>query len=222
MNGHLRCSHVEILPIDWCRRCWQHKGGHQMSEVIEAAKQIMRTEGRLSDEDKVMWMQKTSHDPASFESFIENTLSIYRNGFDFFGPKKTGGKGTLLPRICKELEWGQDGRHRVAIAYVLGASHIPVVVHSTRRDFDDGAAALDYAAHLITKFYESSEWEDYKKTRSYMILSSDLATRKKLDLDRFSRMEDPSLEWEECLSEEEFRRKILSHPDLGDLSIKLV
>ncbi|KKM01874.1 hypothetical protein LCGC14_1790100, partial [marine sediment metagenome] len=26
MNGHLKCSHIEILPLDWCRRCWQHKG----------------------------------------------------------------------------------------------------------------------------------------------------------------------------------------------------
>lgn len=219
MSGHLRCTHIEILPIDWCRKCWQHKGGHQMCEVIEAAKAIVKTEGNLSIELRKELIDKTSHDETSFDGFITNTLSIYNDGFHFTGPACTGGKGTLLPRICKELEWGQDGRHRVAIAYVLGVETIPVVIHNTDRDFDDGSSVLSHAAKLIEEFFESILWKEYQETNSYKILASTKLQRLNLGLNKFSRVDFPSLEWEPCLSVDEFHDKLLSHPKLGDLKI---
>ena len=219
MNGHLQCSHIEILPLDWCRRCWQHKGGHQMSEIIEATKFIIKQNGNFTEDELISWVSKTSHDVGSFKKFMENTLDIYKNGFKFEGAPLTGGKGTTLPRICKELEWGQDGRHRVSIAYVLGVETLPIVIHTTDRDFDDGFAILTKASELINEFYHSQEWEEYKKTVSFKILSSTQTRRVELGLDCFSKINDPPSDWDENLTVDKFHDKLLSHPKLGDLKI---
>lgn len=188
-----------------------------MSEIIEAIKVIIKKSGNLSEDEIDYWKEKTAHCSSSFRDLIANVMNIYENGFQFRETPLTGGKGTVIPRICKELELGIDGRHRVAMAYVLGAEEVPVVIHTTDRDFDDGSSALQHAAQLIEEFYQSPAWDNYKQGTSYRLLVASKDERDAQDLDQYSRLNAPSLPESEGPTREDFLQKLRTHPKLQDM-----
>ena len=125
----------------------------------------------FTPEDNEYWTHKTNHDPHTFEQFKNNVYSILQKGYLFEDLIHSGGKNCCIPRINREGGEPVDGRHRAATAHALGASHMPVVIHTSDRYFDNGTRQLTEVVAMIEAFFDTSRWSDYKDSESYRLLS---------------------------------------------------
>ncbi len=171
-GGHFIPTHVEIMSVPELVSFWDYPClvGHRIGQIIEVAKLMVAGHTFTAEED-AYWVEKTNHEPHTFQGFKSNVTSILRNGYLFEERIHYGGKNCCIPRINREGGEPVDGRHRAATAHALGATHIPVGIHVSDRYFDDGTRATEEAIQMIRNFFTTPEWEEYKQTESYRILS---------------------------------------------------
>ena len=171
-GGHFVPSHVEIMPVPELVSFWDQPdlAGHRISRLIDVVR-LMVDGYVFTPEEEEYWVRESNHEPHTFQGFRATVLSVLREGYRFEEQIHHGGKNCCIPRINREGGEPVDGRHRAAIAHALGATHMPVGIHTSDRYFDNGDRASNEAIQMIIEFFKTPRWEEYKKSESYRILT---------------------------------------------------
>ena len=147
-----------------------------LTKLSEFAKLCISKDGSLSPEELNFWSASLDHDKYRLLSFIDLTLSIYREGyrhvFDYYDEHRNSGDLPDLPRVI-ENNLLDDGRHRVAVLQALGVSTLPVYLirldRVKRPHHMEGKWHAFRAESLqaAERFSYSREWYDYRRTSCY-------------------------------------------------------